>query len=118
MPHNITKSLERLREELRKEDRTLQEGIDYIKKHIDKLWEFTTTAESRLQDLEVHVNVLTRLLTSICIDYLGIPIRKLRRLIKQVEKDTIADTQIVHLEKLFRLEPKPKRSNHGRANPA
>lgn len=104
----------RLQEEFRKGDKLLHENLEYTKKHLDKLWEYASEARERLQDLEIQVNLITRLLTSLCLDVLNIKPRALRRMIKRVEKEAIADSQVMHLEELFRLEHRDKKEGEGK----
>lgn len=92
--------------EVFRQARELHHQLDYIRKHVDKLWEQTTTTNERLQDLEIQVNLISRLITLLCIEKLGMKLRLFRRLVRRVEKETIADLQIHHLEELYRLEPK------------
>lgn len=101
--------LAHLQEEFRKEDKLLHESLDYIKKHVDKLWEYTADTKDRLQDLEIQVNLITRLLTALCLEVLRMKPKALRRMIKHIEEEAIADSQVMHLEELFRLEPKEKK---------
>lgn len=82
---------------------SLKAEIDYLKKHLDKLWEHAHDASERLQDLEVHLNLLTRLLTALSVEKLGIRLGVLKRMIKKIEKEVIRDSQILHLESLFQL---------------
>lgn len=103
-----------LKEELRKEDKLLHEHLNYVKKHLDKLWEYATDAKDRLQDLEIQVNLLTRLVTTLCLEVLKINPKALSRLIKKVEKEAIADSQVMHLEELFRLEHPSKKEDEPR----
>ena len=87
----------------RSEDDSFKAEIEYIKKHVDKLWEHSQDASDRLQDIEVHLNLLTRLLTAICVEKLGMRLGVLKRMIKRIEKEVIRDSQIVHLENLYKL---------------
>lgn len=89
------------------EGRFLKEEVDYLKKHLDKLWEHDQDASERLQDIEVHLNLLTRLLTALCIERLGMRIGVLKRMIKKIEKEAIRDSQIHHLESLYKLPQNP-----------
>jgi hypothetical protein len=101
-------TLQAIREDLRKEVKLLNEAVDYMKKHVDKLWDYSAEAKDRLHDLEVQVNLTTRLLTALCLEVLHMRPRALRRLIKQVEQEALADSQITHLEELFKLEARDK----------
>ena len=86
--------------------------MDYLKKHLDKLWERAEDASERLQDIEVHVNLLTRLLTALCVERLGMRIGVLKRMIKKIEKEAIRDSQIHHLESLYQLPHHPASKSH------
>ena len=81
----------------------LKHEIDYVKKHLDKLWEHDQESRERLQDIEVHLNLLTRLLTALCMEKLGMRLGVLKRMIKRIEKEAIRDSQIMHLENLYQL---------------
>ena len=60
-------------------------------------------ADDRLTDMEIHVNILARLLTTLCIEKLGIRIGALKRLVRRVEKEAMRDSQIMELESLYKL---------------
>lgn len=77
------------------------------KKQIEKIWETVRGLEERMQDAEIHVNLLTRLLTALCIEKFGIRIGVLKRLIKRIEKEAIRDSQISQLESLYKLPHRP-----------
>jgi len=94
------------------EDAGWPSEIDYLKKHLDKLWERAQDASERLQDIEVHVNLLTRLVTALCVEKLGMRIGVLKRLIKKIEKEVIQETQIHHLESLYKLPHHPSKKPH------
>ena len=85
--------------------------IEYLKKHLDKLWEHAQDAAERLQDIEVHLNLLTRLFTAVCVEKLGMRIGVLKRMVKKIEKEAIRDTQIYHLESLYKLTHHPSRKS-------
>jgi len=92
-----------------KSDEDLEEVLHekeliYLKKHIHKLWDQVTEANDRLQDLEIQTNLMTRLITTICMDYLKLKPEKFNKLVRRVEKEAIEDSQIMHLEHLFSLE--------------
>lgn len=91
-----------------KGNRELSHRLDYIGKHLDKLWEHVAATNERLQDLEIYANIVSRLLTMICVEKLGIKQTVLRRLLKRIEKETIADSQVHYLEDLYRLEGRRK----------
>ncbi len=102
------KNFRHLREDFRKKEKTLHDALDYNKKHVDKLWEYATEARERLQDLEIQVNLITRLLTALCLDVFHMKPKMLRRLIKRVEEEAVADSEVMHLEELFKLESERK----------
>ena len=79
--------------------------IARLKKQIEKLWEFAEKSEEKVQDIEIHLNLLTRLLTTLCVEKFGMRIGVLKRLIKRIEKEAIRDSQILHLETLYKLPP-------------
>lgn len=83
--------------------------IEYLKKHLEKLWEYAQDASERLQDVEVHLNLLTRLLTGLCVEKLGIRLGVLKRMIKRIEKEVVRDSQILHLENLYKLPHGPSK---------
>ena len=89
-----------------------QAELEYLKKHLDKLWEHDQDASERLQDLEVHLNLLTRLFTAVCVEKLGMRIGVLKRMVKRIEKEAIRDTQIHHLESLYELSHHPSKKSH------
>ena len=90
--------------ELRREIRLLQNDIGYIKKHLDKLWQIGTESSQRLQDAEVQINLLSRLVVTLAIEKMNMRLSVLRRMIRRIEKDAITDSQIQQLESLYKLE--------------
>ena len=97
-------TLHSIKEELKKEDKTLHEGLEYIKKHLDKLWEHVAETNERLMDLEVQSNLMTRLVTTICVERLKMHTEALTKLIRRIEKEAIEDSQIMNLEQMYNLE--------------
>lgn len=70
--------------------------------------------ERRIHESEVNLSLIIRLLTSICIEKLGMRIGVLKRLIKKAEEEAIRDSQIVELEALYKMPHKPKKKNPAR----
>ncbi len=91
------------------EDPQYSSELSYLKKHLDKLWEHAQESSERLQDIEIHLNLLTRLLTTICVEKMGMRIGVLKRLVKRIEKEAIRDSQIHHLENLYNLSHQPSK---------
>jgi hypothetical protein len=83
-----------------------------VKKHLEKLWENAEKVEEKIQDIEIHVNLLTRLLTTLCVEKFGMRIGVLKRLIKRIEKEAIRDSQILHLETLYKMPPPSDKKGH------
>ena len=86
-----------------KEVLSLYAKLADIKKEMDAVAEGGERAGDRLTGLEVHVNILARLLTTLCIEKLGIHIGALKRLVRRVEKEAVRDSQIMELESLYKL---------------
>ena len=81
-----------------------------VRKQYTKLSEDLQKYEERIQDIEIHVNLLTRLLTTLCVEKFGMRIGVLKRLIKRIEKEAIRDSQIMHLETLYKMsQPSDKK---------
>ena len=81
-----------------------------LQKKITKLSEDLEKQDERMQDMEIHVNLLTRLLTTLCVEKMGMRIGVLKRLIKRIEKEAIRDSQISHLESLYKMsQPSDKK---------
>ena len=76
-----------------------------LKRTVQGLQDSVEKNSEKLQDLEIHVNLLTRLLTTLCIEKFGMRIGVLKRMIKRIEKEAIRDSQILHLEELYKLPP-------------
>ncbi len=74
-----------------------------LKKEIAKTAGAGTRTEERLTDLEVHVNLLARLLTTLCVEKLGMRVGALRSMIRRIEKEALRDSQIMELEFLYKL---------------
>ena len=76
-----------------------------VQKQFAKFSEDLQKQDERIQDIEIHVNLLTRLVTTLCVEKLGMRIGVLKRLIKRIEKEAIRDSQILHLETLYKMSP-------------
>jgi hypothetical protein len=74
-----------------------------LKKKMAGATEGRERADERLTSMEIHVNILARLLTTLCIEKLGIRIGALKRLVRRVEKEAVRDSQIMELESLYKL---------------
>lgn len=83
----------------------------YLKKHIDKLWDFATEASERIYDLEVHADLMQRLIVALAMEKIGTDLSELRRLIRQAEKEAIADSEVFQLEELFKMPSKKPTHN-------
>ncbi len=86
-----------------KEILSLYAKLADLKKEMGKVAEGGERADDRLTDIEVHVNILARLFTTLCIEKLGIRIGTLKRLVRRVEKEAVRDSQIMELESLYKL---------------
>jgi hypothetical protein len=82
----------------------LHHDVKYTHKHLDKLWEHVAVTNSRLYNLEAQVNLVSRLVTTMCIEKFGMKLKTFRRLIQRIEKEAIADSEIRDLQDLFELE--------------
>lgn len=74
-----------------------------LKKEMAKATETGERVDDRLTDIEIHVNILARLLTTLCVEKLGIHMGALRRLVRRVEREAVRDSQIMELESLYKL---------------
>lgn len=86
-----------------KEVLSLYAKVAEIKKEVAKAAGIGTRTEERLMDLEVHVNLLARLLTTLCIEKLGMRVGALRSMVRRIEKEALRDSQIMELEFLYKL---------------
>ncbi|OQA57842.1 MAG: hypothetical protein BWY42_00271 [Candidatus Omnitrophica bacterium ADurb.Bin277] len=84
---------------------SLYSHIADIKKQLLDVANSRETNNDRITDLEVHVNLLTRLLMALCIEKLGMGIGVLKRLVKRIEREAVRDSQILELELLYKLSP-------------
>ena len=82
---------------------SLYAKIADLKKEMAQAEECGEKAVDRLTDLEVHVNLLARLLTTLCLEKLGLRADALKRLVRRVEKEALRDSQIMELESLYKL---------------
>ncbi len=81
----------------------LHAEIDKLQQKIEDLTAFAKEARDRIEDLEIHVNLLTRLITTLCIEKMGMRVGVLKKLIKRIESEAVRDSQIMHLESLYNL---------------
>ena len=102
----VMQQLDLLEERMRLEQGTNKRTFDYIKQNLKKLWEAHNQQEERMNDSEIQVNLLTRLMTTICLERLGIRLSEFRKLIRRTEKELADDSEIAHLEGLFALDIK------------
>ncbi|HOG24277.1 MAG TPA: hypothetical protein PK590_06480 [Candidatus Omnitrophota bacterium] len=84
-----------------------------LRNHLKETLAKKVRNEDRITDLEIRVNLLTRLLTTLCIERFGFRVATLRRLVKRIESQALRDSQIYELELLYKkssLTPKKKAS--------
>jgi hypothetical protein len=86
-----------------KEVLSLYTKLAELKKDVSKANEEGERSDERLTDLEVHMNILARLLTTLCIEKFGMRVGALKRLVRRVEKEAVRDSQIMELESLYKL---------------
>ncbi|HOE68215.1 MAG TPA: hypothetical protein PK997_02570 [Candidatus Omnitrophota bacterium] len=90
-----------------KEALLLYSQVAELKKQVKEASESRGRDEGRLTDLEVHVSLLTRLLTTLCVERFGMRIGTLKRLVRRIEKEAVRDSQILELEILYNLSKEP-----------
>ncbi len=83
--------------------------IAKLKKTLHDLGKEKEGLEARTQELEIHVGLMIRLLTTLCIEKFGMRVGVLKRLIKQAEQEAIRDSQIIQLENWYQMNPKGKK---------
>jgi len=83
--------------------------IAKLKKTILDIGKEKEAIETRTQELEIHMSLMIRLLTTLCIEKFGMRVGVLKRLIKQAEEEAIRDSQIIQLENWFQMNPKSKK---------
>jgi len=83
-----------------------EDKIQEIRQRLEQIGARFEESEQRISDLEIQVNLLTRLLTTLCLEQLGMRLSQFRRLIRRMEKEAEEDSEISHLESLYSLEPK------------
>ncbi len=81
----------------------LYSHLSQFRKDMEQIRELLNKMDERTSDLEIHVNLLTRLLTTLCIEKLGMRVGVLKRLLKRIENEAVRDSQILHLESLYNL---------------
>ena len=92
--------------------------ISKLKKVILELGKDKETFEARTQELEIHMSLMIRLLTTLCIEKFGMRVGVLKRLIKQAEEEAVRDSQIIQLENWFQMSPKGKKDKPQNPPPA
>ncbi len=80
-----------------------------LKKAAIKSAEAHALSKKRFLDIEIRINLLTRLLTTLCVENLGIRAPTLKRVIKRIEKEAFRDSQIMELESLYSLTNPPQK---------
>jgi len=88
-----------------------------LKRKLDKTSEQAEHLANRLEDAEIHINLLTRFVTTICIEKIGMRIGVLKRLLKRIENEAVRDSQIHQLESLYNLPPIAPKKNSPAKNP-
>ncbi len=83
----------------------------HLKRKLEKTSELADNLASRLEDAEIHINLLTRFVTTICIEKIGMRVGVLKRLLKRVESEAVRDSQIHQLESLYNLPAIPPKKN-------
>ena len=97
---------------------SLHGDVQQLKSQMQFLIQKFTESEEKVQDLEIHLNLLTRLLTTLCVEKFGMRVGVLKRIIKRIEKEAIRDSQIHHLENLYKMtSPSNKKGPHPKGDP-
>lgn len=90
----------------------LYSEIADLKKELLKTVEYQSLSKKRILDLEIHINLLTRLLTTLCIEKFGMRALTLKKLVRRIEKEAFRDSQIMELESLYSLtNPSQKKTS-------
>lgn len=82
---------------------SLYSELHQLKKQIEEMSLNMEQYADRIEDAEIHINLLTRLLTTLCVEKFGMRVGVLKRLLQRIEKEAIRDSQISHLESLYNL---------------
>ncbi len=77
--------------------------VAHLKRRLEEITETAGGLALRLEDAEIHINLLTRFITTICIEKIGMRVGVLKRLLKRVETEAVRDSQIHQLESLYNL---------------
>lgn len=80
-----------------------------LKKEVSQIADVSAHDDDRLSNLEIHINLLTRLLTTLCVEKFGIRIGVLKALVRRIEKEAVRDSQILELESLYNLSRPPQK---------
>lgn len=86
--------------------------LTQVKRRLEKTTELAEGLSARLEDAEIHINLLTRFITTICIEKIGMRVGVLKRLLKRVESEAVRDSQIHQLESLYKLSSLPPKKNN------
>lgn len=82
---------------------SLYSELHQVKKQMEEMTQGMEQYADRIEDAEIHINLLTRLLTTLCVEKFGMRVGVLKRLLQRIEKEAIRDSQISHLESLYNL---------------
>lgn len=59
--------------------------------------------QERVEEAEIHINLLTRFITTVCVEKMGMRVGVLKRLLKRVEEEAMRDSEVVELEHLYHI---------------
>lgn len=90
---------------------SLYTQLDLLQKKITSLADYAEHVSLRLEDAEIHINLLTRFVTTICVEKMGMRVGVLKRLLKRVEKEAVRESQISHLETLYNMPLRTEAAN-------
>lgn len=93
------------------ETMALYTQIDQLEKKVTALGDYIEHLSSRLEDAEIHINLLTRFVTTVCVEKMGMRVGVLKRLLKRVEQEAVRESQISHLESLYNMPLKNEAAN-------
>jgi len=96
---------------------SLYTEVSHLHKQLARLTETFEKLQDRTEDAEIHINLLTRLLTTLCVEKFGMRIGVLKRLLKRIENEAIRDSQILHLESLYNLPHHPEKKTSTSPHP-
>ena len=78
----------------------------FLKRRVAKLWRVAAAHQRQIENVEIHSDLMQRIIVMLALKKLKMRLSELRRFVRMAEKEAIAESEVLQLERLFGLPAK------------